>query len=202
MSAKIIRPVLLAAGQSSRFGSDKLLHPIAIQGECKSLIFHSLSLWLTIFSEVDVVIRKDNSALLDLLTNCQFSSRLRLIPAENAREGMSASFVAGIQANIEAAGWLIGLADMPYINRLVISDSLAALEAGAAITLPEFNGRRGHPVGFAADFLPQLMALKGDKGARDIIRSSARQICLISGIDDGIFRDVDTRQDLLPQSRY
>ncbi|MTI64801.1 nucleotidyltransferase family protein [Methylophaga sp.] len=200
MSGRIIRPVVLAAGQSSRFGSDKLLHPIAIQGERKPLIFHSLYPWLTIFSNVDVVIREDNLTLLHLLENCEFSSRLRLIPAENARQGMSASFIAGIQANIEADGWLIGLADMPYINSLVIADSLAALEAGAAITLPEFSGRRGHPVGLVADLLPQLMALKGDKGARDIIRASARPICFISSVDEGIFRDVDTREDLLPQS--
>lgn len=196
MSGNNIRPVMLAAGQSSRFGSDKLLHPLLYNKQSKPLILHSLTPWFEVFDEVSVVIREDNLALLHLLKNCEFSSRLKLVQAENARHGMSASLIAGIQANLEADGWLIGLADMPYMNSFVIRDSLAALISGAGITLPEFCGRRGHPVGFASSFLPQLLALNGDNGAKDIIRSSPNQICFISGVDSGIFADIDIAEDI------
>lgn len=195
----MISPILLAAGQSRRFGSDKLIYPLQYQGETKPLILHTLRPWLEVFSQVTVVIRNDNPSLVEVLENSEFVSQLRLIPAANADLGMSASFITGIEATKQADGWLIGLADMPYIHRSVINDSLQALQSGAEITLPEFNSRRGHPVGFASVFLSQLMSLTGDKGARDILNSAAAQITLINSPDDGICQDIDTRQQQLTE---
>lgn len=195
MAAQSICPLLLAAGQSRRFGSDKLLHVLSYQDEAKPLIIHTLKPWLEVFSQVNVVIRADNTALLDLLNQSPFSSRLTLITAEDAHQGMAASLVSGIKANQQADGWLIGLADMPFIQPSVIAESQVLLQDGAAITQPEYKGRRGHPVGFAAAFLPQLLPLNGDKGARDILSASASQISLVGSPDDGIYRDIDTVDD-------
>lgn len=195
MAVRTICPILLAAGQSRRFGSDKLLHVLSYQGEARPLILHALKPWLEVFPQVNVVIRADNTALLGLLNQSPFLSRLTLITAEEAHQGMATSLVSAIKANQQADGWLIGLADMPFIQSSVIAESQALLKDGAAITQPEYNGRRGHPVGFAAAFLPQLLALNGDKGARDILSASASQISLVGSPDDGIYRDVDTVND-------
>ncbi len=200
MSVKQISPIVLAAGQSSRFGSDKLLHPVTVRSESRPLILQALSPWLEVFAEINVVVRKDNTALLRLLADCDESSQLRLIPAAAAHQGMSQSLIAGIRANSDADGWLIGLADMPYLKRGVIADCLAAMNAGSAITLPEFEGRRGHPVGFDYRFLPQLLALTGDSGAREIIHSSQTYVCSISAGDEGIFRDIDMKDDIQQSS--
>lgn len=196
MTAKNIAPLVLAAGQSSRFGSDKLLHTISHQGDEKPLILHSLSPWVKVFPVVNVVVREDNEALLQLLTGCDISGRLRLIITANAHKGMSQSFIAGVKAHEQADGWLVGLGDMPYLGSRVIAASLAALEAGAQITLPEFMGRRGHPVGFAARFLPQLLALKADTGAKGIIQSHKKLVYPIQADNEGIFRDIDCPEDL------
>jgi molybdenum cofactor cytidylyltransferase len=196
MAAQSICPLLLAAGQSRRFGSDKLLHVMSYQNESKPLILHTLKPWLEKFSQVNIVIREDNAALLDLLNNTPFASRLRLITSPHAHTGMAASLVSGIETNQDADGWLIGLADMPFIHAGVLSESSQALTLGARITQPEYAGRRGHPVGFAAAFLPQLLALAGDKGARDILAASAEQIQRIPSPDDGIYRDIDYPQTL------
>ena len=196
MTARSICPILLAAGQSRRFGSDKLLHVMSYQSEGKPLILHALNPWLEVFPQVNLVIRADNTALLDLLSQSAFSSRLTLITAENAHKGMAASLVRGIKANQQADGWLIGLADMPFIQSPVIAESQTLLHEGAAITQPEYSGRRGHPVGFSAAFLPQLLALNGDKGARDILSVYAGQISLINSPDEGIYRDIDTVNDI------
>jgi molybdenum cofactor cytidylyltransferase len=195
MAAQSICPILLAAGQSRRFGSDKLLHVLSYQGEAKPLIIHALKAWLEVFPQVNVVIRGDNTALLDLLNQSPFLSRLTLITAEQAHQGMATSLVSGIKANQQADGWLIGLADMPFIQPSVIAESEALLQNGAAITQPEYKGRRGHPVGFAAAFLPQLLAINGDKGARDILSACASQISLVGSPDEGIYRDIDTVGD-------
>lgn len=196
MAAKNICPILLAAGQSRRFGGDKLLHVMSHNGERKALILHTLSPWLEVFADITVVIRDDNTALRQVLTQSQHSARLKLVLAPDAEKGMSASLISAIKTNSQAEAWLIGLADMPFIDSSVIQGSVTALLAGAVITQPDFDGQRGHPVGFASRFLPQLLALTGDKGARQIVSSYASEITPVVSPDDGILRDIDTREML------
>lgn len=144
------------------------------------------------FDKVNVVVRADNDALIKELKESEYASRLRLIISPNAYEGMSASIVSGIEANIKAGSWLIGLADMPYIQSDVIKRSAIALESKALITLPIFNKERGHPVGFSDAFLPELLSLKGDRGAKHIIAASFDQVTFIESHDNGILLDIDT----------
>lgn len=188
---------MLAAGRSRRFGSDKLLHPVCHDGKDKPLILHSIAPWLAVFPRLDVVIREDNHALLTLLNSCEYTDHLRLIPATDADQGMSVSLRCGIQASREAAGWLIGLADMPYISASVIKQSLQTLQGGAMITQAEYQGRRGHPVGFSAAFLLDLLTLKGDKGARDILAASRSLVIPVPSPDNGIFHDIDCQENIL-----
>jgi len=197
MSEKVICPIILAAGQSQRFGSDKLLHVFQYYDLNKPMILHSLKPWLDVFDRINIVVRADNHGLIKMLEGSADFSQLTLIKATNAAMGMSASLVAGIEENKEADGWLIGLADMPFIKSSVIIDSLKALKAGADITLPIFDGQRGHPVGFASLFRSQLLALTGDKGAKKIINSSPDQITIINSPDSGIWQDIDTRKNMI-----
>ncbi|HEC59292.1 hypothetical protein LCGC14_0507630 [marine sediment metagenome] len=192
----MIIPIILAAGQSQRFGSDKLLHNLDYGYVEQPMIIHSLKPWLEVFEHINIVVRPGNHDLIDLLENSEFSPRLTLIMADNAITGMSASLVAGIEANLDADGWLIGLADMPFLQSSVIAESLVILNSGADITLPIYNGKRGHPVGFALRFKSQLLALTGDKGAREIILSSPEKTTFIKSTDDGILRDIDTPESL------
>jgi len=196
MSQNNICPILLAAGQSQRFGSDKLLYPLSYQGETKPLILHSIKPWLAVFAQINVVVRQDNKALFQLLEKCEFSSHIQLITATHAHQGMSASFISGIKANQQASAWLIGLSDMPFIDSIVIKQSSDALKAGATITQTEFEGRRGHPVGFCSTFLPQLLTLSGDKGARKIIADNSELLTIIQSPNDGIYQDIDVNEDV------
>jgi molybdenum cofactor cytidylyltransferase len=194
MSEKVICPIILAAGKSQRFGSDKLLHILPYNGVDKPLILHSLKPWLEVFEHINIVVRADNHPLTQTLEDCEFASRLTLITATNPAKGMSASLVSGIDHNKTASGWLIGLSDMPFIQSSVIVKSLEALNTGAEITLPTYNGKRGHPVGFSSRFRTQLLALSGDRGAKEIIASTPDKITFIDSPDDGIQQDIDTRK--------
>jgi len=191
MAERVISPILLAAGQSQRFGSDKLLYAMQYHELKKPMILHSLKPWLEVFDQINIVVRADNHTLIQMLENSEFSSRLTLITATNAAMGMSASLVAGIEANKETDGWLIGLADMPFIHSSVIAKSLKSLRDGTEITLPRFDGQRGHPVGFSSRFRSQLLALSGDKGAKEIIASSPDKITFIESPDSAIWQDID-----------
>jgi molybdenum cofactor cytidylyltransferase len=196
MSEHTVCPIILAAGQSTRFGSDKLVHPIAHRNSYKPIVIHTLEAWLSVFNKVNVVVREDNVALLSLLKQSELFHRLTLTPANEPETGLSASLMSGIKANQSASAWLIGLADMPFIHNSVINDSKLALEEGASITQAEFNGQRGHPVGFNRIHLTDLLQLDGDKGAKRILRSAPEQVVVIKSPDDGIVRDIDTQDSI------
>jgi molybdenum cofactor cytidylyltransferase len=70
------------------------------------------------------------------------------------------------------------------------------LEEGASITQAEFNGQRGHPVGFNGIHLTELLKLDGDKGAKRILRSAPEQIVVIKSPNDGIVWDIDQKKDI------
>jgi molybdenum cofactor cytidylyltransferase len=72
---------------------------------------------------------------------------------------------------------------------------LAALEEGAHIAAPVFEGRRGNPVAFGARHLPALLALTGEHGARSLLRSEP--VVEVAVDDPGILRDIDTPGDLV-----
>src|SRR5947208_4959013 len=80
------------------------------------------------------------------------------------------SLACGVQATPDADGWLVALADMPWIKPSTIRTLAAALTAGADIVAPSYNGERGHPVGFARRHYAALSALTGDEGARAIVQ--------------------------------
>ena len=124
-----------------------------------------------------------------------------VIECANADEGMGASLACGVKATGNAAGWIIALADMPYIQPDSIAKIAAALAEGAPIAAPVYKGARGHPVGIASAFRRQLEALSGDAGARSVLRDNANVIELIEVDDPGVCRDIDTPADLSESSR-
>jgi molybdenum cofactor cytidylyltransferase len=184
--------ILLAAGSATRFGSDKLLHalphevPIAVQ---------SARHLKAVFSErVLAVVRPDATRLKEVLEkeNCQ------VVVCGNAAEGMGASLACAVRAAPDAEGFLVALADMPFIRSSTIAAVRDALAAGAPLVAPYFRARRGHPVGIAATFRRELESLEGDEGARKIIAANEASLRKIPVGDPGVLRDIDRPADLAP----
>jgi molybdenum cofactor cytidylyltransferase len=107
---------------------------------------------------------------------------------------MGASLAAGIQASEDAEGWIVALADMPRIQIATIEAVARALDGGAPIVAPYYNGQRGHPVGFGAEHRDALLSLDGDSGARALLDS--QRVMRLDVDDAGILRDIDTPEDL------
>jgi molybdenum cofactor cytidylyltransferase len=120
---------------------------------------------------------------------------LRIVEHGGADGGIGTSLAAGVAAAPDAAGWLIALGDMPWVQPETISALTQALARGASLVAPLHAGRRGHPVGFAALWRDQLLNLKGDQGARDLIAAQAGQLLLLPTEDPGVLLDVDTPAD-------
>lgn len=197
--SRAIAAVVLAAGAAHRFGSDKLLHPLTRHGVTLPLAAHSLLPWLKIFGHATVVLRPNAEAFRDEIESAlgeSSAARLRWVVCADAAQGMAASLACGVRANRDAAGWLIGLADMPAVPAAAIAGVRDALLDGARLAAPYRNGRRGHPVGFAAHYREELLALQGDAGARRLLERDISNIAHVQISDDGIFTDIDTPDDL------
>ena len=88
---------------------------------------------------------------------------------------------------------------MPRVRPQTAHSLKYALEQGAGIAAPVYQGQRGNPVGFSRQYLPQLLALQGDQGARSILRQYPVQQVVVD--DAGILQDIDTPADLHQQGK-
>jgi molybdenum cofactor cytidylyltransferase len=185
--------VLLAAGQSSRFGHNKLLHPLIDNIPMLLLSAEKLS---RILPGSIVVI---NSELISLRSQLE-SLGLNVVVNDQAEQGMGSSIACAIRAsesiNSDAGGWLIMLADMPYIETRTIEMLARQLEQGANLVAPIYRQQRGHPVGFSRLYKNELLGLNQDTGARDILKKHHRELSLLPVDDEGVLIDIDRPADI------
>jgi molybdenum cofactor cytidylyltransferase len=197
--ADVIAAIVLAAGGSRRFGSNKLLHPLTLRGATLPLAAHSLLPWLEMFARISVVVRPGAEKFCSAIETAlgePGAAQIDWVECTDALHGMASSLVCGVSANHAAAGWLIGLADMPAIPVSAIAGVRDALIDGAALAAPGRAGRRGHPVGFASRYYDQLRELQGDNGARRLLERDSASVTEIAVDDPGIFADIDSPDDL------
>lgn len=119
-----------------------------------------------------------------------------MIPPPSGHAGLGDNLAAAVRATADAGGWLVALGDMPIIKPDTIGALVRALQGGHALVAPVHKGRRGHPVGFSARFQADLVSLKGDTGAREVLRRHAHQLVHIEVDDPGVLLDVDAPHDL------
>lgn len=192
--AATIRGILLAAGYSKRFGSNKLLQalPAGSAGAGTPIALAAARPFIEVLPESIAVVRPRAQKLAGILRTAGFNT----VMCRNAAEGMGASLAAGVRAAADAQGWIIGLADMPFIRPDTIRAVATALRDGAPIAAPSFHGERGHPVGFARRFYDELSALHGDEGARQLLALHPGSVTLFDTDDPGVLRDIDRPSDL------
>ncbi|PKO48798.1 MAG: nucleotidyltransferase family protein [Betaproteobacteria bacterium HGW-Betaproteobacteria-4] len=176
--------ILLAAGNSRRFGADKRLHPLP---DCTPMVLASARHLAAVCSRSIVVIRPDDTVLASLLA----AEGLETVVCAEAAQGMGHSLASGVAATADAAGWLVALADMPYIEPASYRAVINAMQGGAALARPIHGGRPGHPVGFGAVYRAELLALTGDQGGKAILEADPAALVLCPVDDHGVLKDVD-----------
>lgn len=184
-----ITGILLAAGSSKRFGSDKLMqilpnNDLVAVRACRNLLQGT--------DCVLAVVRPGNQVLVERLQ----AEGANVTVCSEAEQGMGISLAFGVNASPEAFAWLVALADMPWIDPSSIRKVADALCSGALIAAPVWQGQRGHPVGFSRILRSELMDLNGDTGAKSVLQSHKKQLHLIECDDPGILMDIDHPDDL------
>lgn len=165
--------LLLAAGQSRRFGGDKLMAKLT---DGRTVFEHSMAPLIKLAQAHElnfcVVTRADNPELIALLNH----QDINFCIAEHAALGMGHSIAEGIKANKHWQGWLIALSDMPNLRDAFLNRMLASIKLKPDTIIRPYlrhseQKTPTHPVYFPKQLQSELLALQGDQGAKKIIQN-------------------------------
>jgi len=187
-----VAAIILAAGLSSRMGSNKLLAPI----DDEPMVRHIVR--IACASAVETVIVVTGNAAKEVR---EAVAPLTPVFVENPEysNGLSTSLKCGVKHVPEGYdGVIVLLGDMPGVSAALLDRLIAAFDPleGRAICVATRHGKRGNPVLWAHRFFEEIMALEGDVGARHLISQNAELVCEVEADDDGPFTDIDTPQML------
>ncbi len=180
--------LVLAAGRSVRFGTDKRLASLpdgrcVIEATFANIRDSGLPFLVCVGEGDDELFCR----LKEQDIPCQRCSR--------AGEGMGSTLAEGVSYIPAWNGVLVALADMPWIASTTYTMVAEQLSAGS-IVVPLYHNKRGHPVGFGRDFYTELATLEGDTGARRLLGEHAEHVIELRLADAAIHRDVDVLADL------
>lgn len=186
-----VAAIVLAAGKSSRMGSNKLLEVIG----GKPMIRHAVeAISASSVDRVIVVTGRD----ADLVSQALAGVRVDVVHNDSYADGLSTSLRTGLSAVGDADAALICLGDMPRVSAAAINKLIAAFNPGErrAICVPVFDGKPGNPMLWSALYFDEMKALTGDKGARELLAAYGEDMVEVAMTDDAVLDDIDTPEAL------
>ncbi|HET9794918.1 MAG TPA: nucleotidyltransferase family protein [Thermoanaerobaculia bacterium] len=186
-----VAAILLAAGGSRRFGSPKQLHRVA----GVSLVRRAAEAATSAGCRPLVVVL---GAASDAIAPELESLDCTIVVNDGWREGMSSSIRAGVvrlrQAAPDCSAALLLLADQPSVDERLIGALVERFRFGPELAAAcRYGGVLGPPAIFSAGLFGELESLRGDEGARSLLRSGRIEVAELD-FPEGAF-DVDTRPD-------
>ena len=160
--------VVLAAGMSSRLGSPKQL----LEYKGKSLMQHAADTALQTNMQPVVIVIGANSDAIKKQTGVM---KAAVVENEGWLEGMASSLRCGLAAVLKiqpgADGIIFMVCDQPYVTESLLDCLLQVQhETGMPIIASRYEDNLGTPALFHKSFFAELMKLKGDTGARKLIK--------------------------------
>lgn len=187
-----IGAVVLAAGASTRMGTPKQLLP---WGKHKTIIEHILEQLIRARIDHIVVVTGHDAAEVKNKVK-PYGVKVTHNRAYRAGEMLS-SLKTGLRAMPDhIAATLMVLGDQPRLQPRVIYQVLKSYAEGdGEIIAPSYQMQRGHPILLGRRYWAEMLALRGDRSPRDVIRAHANEIHHIKVNTDSVLRDVDTPAD-------
>jgi molybdenum cofactor cytidylyltransferase len=182
----LIAGILLAAGESRRFGRQKLLEPLdrvpLVRGAATRFLEARLQPVFVVIS-ADAQLRR----ALDGLD-------LQLVENPTPASGIAHSIALGIAAlprTVQAV--LIGVADQPRLTVEGLSTLMTAHQEGG-ITVPRYDDHRGNPAIFDRRFFDELEQLAGDRGGQQVIAAHPEAVLEVT-LPAAMGIDIDRPED-------
>ena len=188
----MITAILLAAGQSKRLKDENKLTKL-FKG--KPLINHIL--FSLIKSKVNKIIIVLGFEHLKIKTKLLKSKKINFVINKNYKKGMSSSIKTGLKKLPKNnKGFLIVLGDMPNVTKTTINKiCLSITRSDKEIILPKFKNRTGNPIGFKHSMIKNIYKIKGDRGAKNIIKKNNKKIKFLNINSKSILTNLNTKRD-------
>ena len=186
--------VILAAGESTRYGQPKQL----LRLKDKYLIEWVLDAALNSrLSKIVLVLGHSHQEIRQALAKKLQHPKLQIKINPQYKEGQSHSLRSGLAAvKDDFAAVLFLLGDQPLLNSATINALLEKFWSTAKdICVPTYRGKRKNPAVFGRRFYRHLMDISGDRGARQLIDGNPDQVLKVEMHDPLCFYDIDTEQD-------
>jgi CTP:molybdopterin cytidylyltransferase MocA len=189
--------IVLAAGLSTRMGTQKLLLPF----DDKTIVEKTLENILNSGIEnIVVVLGANHSEIRDVLN---------LLPVQTVindqfKDGMHTSIIAGVKAlPDDAKAVMIFLGDQPFIPPITIQNVIDAWNtSGKSIIIPLCDGKRGHPPLYDTSLRDEILNLDREVGLRSVALKFPDKICEVETFCPTIVRDIDTPEEYLRELNY
>jgi len=186
----VIWAVVLAAGESRRMGTQKLLLPFGETTVVEAVVAAALG------SRADRVMAVLGADAGEVRRKLETSGISTTVNADYAR-GMLSSVQAGFKAlGEDAEAAVVMLGDQPFLPTKVVDAVVGAYRAsGKGIVIPVFRGRRGHPVLVDMKYRDEVLGLDPADGLRRLMRAHPGDVHEVEAGDADILRDMDTPED-------
>jgi molybdenum cofactor cytidylyltransferase len=188
----MITAILLAAGQSKRLKDENKLTKL-FKG--KPLINHIL--YSLIKSKVNKIIIVLGFEHLKIKTKLLKNKKINFVVNKNYKKGMSSSIKTGLKKLPKnSKGFLIVLGDMPNITKTTINKiCLSIIRSDKEIILPKFKNKTGNPIGFKHSMIKNIYKIKGDRGAKNIIKKNNKKIKFLNINSKSILINLNTKRN-------
>lgn len=189
MSEKRVGAIVLAAGSSRRFGKEnKLLADVGGEVMIKKVVGCLVEAEV---SPIIVVVGHERERIIESLKEMDTC----FVVNRKYEQGMGTSIVCGVGEAMrrDLNGVLVCLGDLPYLTSHDVKAIRSRfLEQGCSkVVVPEFEGRRGHPVCFPERCFGSLLALEGDQGAKAVVPMLGEPKS-VTTVGPGCIKDLDT----------
>ena len=192
MKAPRIGAVILAAGASTRMGSNKLLANFNGQ----AMVAHTVA-QVKKSSILDVLVITGHQA--EEVRSALENSGVSFAHNPKFTEGLSTSLRVGVtKMRDEYDAILVCLGDMPLIDPKDIDRMIAAFNPleHRSIVVPVHGRRFGNPVLWGEEHFAALISCEGDRGARGLLESLKNDVVEIDVTNQGVLLDADTPEAL------
>ena len=186
--------IYLAAGLSSRYGSNKLLEMV----DGKPMFRHLLDI-LTVMKEEEP--HRYELVVVTAYDEIEESAKglpVKVVRNNNQELGASHSIKLGLEACGEIGQHdhvMFAVADQPYVQEDELFGFIHMYKRSyKGIGCLSYQGVMGNPVIFQGKFVPELMALTGDVGGKAVVKAHLSEVFQYEADSELSLQDIDTPQ--------
>ena len=196
-----IAMIMLAAGNSRRFGANKLLYEV----DGIPMYRHVLGQLIQVKRQLEEGLKRTYTGNLpdikcriavvtqyDSIAETAVEQGIQVLYNPHPEKGISSSLRIGLNANLDADAVLFTVSDQPWLTCDTICKLIQTfLDCGKEIACISCQGKMGNPCIFSKKYYEELLSLEGDKGGKRVIMKHLEDTCIYEVNDARELEDID-----------